>query len=359
MFRSILAMFLAFTLSFIPLAHASIGKVTLLKGRAEVERKGIKVPVHQSDEIFEFDIVHTALASFIKITMNDDTIIQLGPEASFKFVQISNDNGLRQEVFELIKGKLRTAVQKKAREGESIKMGTTSVALGVRGTEFLTNTYMVQDKMTTDVLLLKGKIAADASQLGTSIKSFDVSEGQYFNTQQIAKDQGWQSVKTLPAETVKKMLDASEAFLPDLMDAKGILQDLGAGLSSTLSQVGAGIGAGVGAGIGLLTGAATGILVATSTQNDDQDAEATPPAQITTPTQAPIAPPAITKETVTIIYRDKEGPDPVDIREAKEQRKQMRKENRCYYWFYKVIPGSFSPERFRRERDCAEYEFDL
>ena len=126
-----------------------------MKGRAEVERKGIKVPVHQSDEIFEFDIVHTALASFIKITMNDDTIIQLGPEASFKFVQISNDNGLRQEVFELIKGKLRTAVQKKAIEGESIKIGTTSVALGVRGTEFLTNAYLVQDKMTTDVLLLK------------------------------------------------------------------------------------------------------------------------------------------------------------------------------------------------------------
>ncbi|MBI2519168.1 MAG: FecR domain-containing protein [Bdellovibrio sp.] len=368
MFRSILAIALVFTMSFISLVHASIGKVTLLKGQSEVERNGAKTPLHQNDELFELDIVHTAASSFIKMTLNDDTIIQLGPEASFKFSQHSTGNGLRQEVFELIKGKLRTAVHKEAKDGESIKFGTTSIALGVRGTEFLTNTYMVKGKMTTDVLLLKGKIAADASQLGTSVKTFDVSAGQYFNTHQIAQDQGLQSIKTLSPEALQKILDTKDAFLPDLIDAKGVLQDLGSALSSTLGQVGAGtlagVGAGIGAGVGLLAGTTTGVLAAAASKDDDRSspskAQAQTPDQVKPPVQAPsVAPTIVTKETVTIVYKEKETPDPVDIREAKEQRKRMRKENRCYFWFYKIIPGSFTPERFRRERDCDEYEFDL
>ena len=50
---------------------------------------------------------------------------------------------------------------------------------------------------------------------------------------------------------------------------------------------------------------------------------------------------------------------PKDILEAYLSRKKMRKSGECYYWFYKKIPGYGDTERFRRERDCVDYDYDL
>ena len=51
--------------------------------------------------------------------------------------------------------------------------------------------------------------------------------------------------------------------------------------------------------------------------------------------------------------------EPWDIRDAVMNRKKNKAQNRCFYFFYKTLPGSGKPERFRRERDCDEFEFDL
>ena len=51
--------------------------------------------------------------------------------------------------------------------------------------------------------------------------------------------------------------------------------------------------------------------------------------------------------------------EPWDIRDAVMNREKYRKEDKCVYYFYKSIPGAGELERFRRERDCDEFENDL
>ena len=70
-----------------------------------------------------------------------------------------------------------------------------------------------------------------------------------------------------------------------------------------------------------------------------------------------------TKEEVPkklkIVDRKELKKEPWDIRDALLRRKSLRAENQCFYWFYKSLPGGGELERFRRERDCDEYEYDL
>ena len=49
--------------------------------------------------------------------------------------------------------------------------------------------------------------------------------------------------------------------------------------------------------------------------------------------------------------------EPSDIRNAVLNRRKNNE--KCYYFFYKRLPGAGEPERFRRERDCDDFEFDL
>jgi hypothetical protein len=320
-----------------PISHASIGTVTVLKGMAEIRRANQIRPLKLNESLEEHDLVTTMKSSLLKIQMIDQTSIQLGPESSLELATYKQTNQLRQQIFNLVKGKMRTIVEQKAKEGELLQFKSASVSLGVRGTHFLMNSSTVLGLPSSDVALLEGKVAADLAPAKIPLPEFAVEEGQYFSTHQIAKDKTLDSIQKLSQEQIAKLLENGESFLPDLLDAQGKALNLASALA-----------AGAGLGIGVV--AAAGNLIPSSGMVAGQENNEKPPA----------APTVIhTKETITqIIYKEKAEPDPEDIRTAKEDRIKKRKVNECYYWIYKVIPGS-GAERFRRERNCDEYDFDL
>ena len=313
--------FIIFSL-FVSNVYASIGSVSRINGHAEIKRANQTRELKINDTLDEHDVLTTAKSTLVKVLMSDQTSVQLGPESTLELMTYQQSNQLRQQVYNLLQGKLRSIVEQKAKEGESIQFKTQTVSLGVRGTHFLVNATSVLGTPSTDVALLEGKIAANLGPGKIPLPEFSVEQGQYFSTHQIAKDKTLDSIKKLSPDQLAKLMNDADSFLPDLIDGAGNMINLQTAL---------------GAGVGIVAG---GVVAASS-----DDKEQTPAV-------------IHTKEVIHVIYKDKEAPDPEDIRTAKEERLKKRKDNECYYWIYKVIPGAV-PERFRRERKCDEYDYDL
>lgn len=132
------------------------GIILLTKGQVQKKNKenpsGINL--EKGQKIFSGDILQTMAASSIKFQMTDDTIIALGPNSSFEISKYEfQDKDQRQAVFNLVRGQLRAMIHRMAKVGD-LEFRTPSIAMGVRGTEFLTNE--INNK--TQVALLSGKL---------------------------------------------------------------------------------------------------------------------------------------------------------------------------------------------------------
>lgn len=288
-----------------------IGEVMKIQG--EVLRQNLTATttveaksLQEKELLYQGDQIKTGKKSFIKVKLLDETLLNLGPETIFVFEKIGTDSEKRDNLYRLTIGKLRAHVQKKAQQGEKIIFKSGEIPLGVRGTEFITSVAGEQ-KLTTDALVLSGKIDAGGTEL---------NPGQLFNS-----DKGiW---KTLSSDELKAIKDSEDGFIPE---------SLLKGASAALSSV-AGIAAGV----------------ATSALGSTLLSEQSPaPTQTSTVT-------VIEKHIVEVV-KVKEVELPWDIKEALKNREKFKAQNRCYYWEYKILPGSYVPQRFRRERDCDDYQ---
>jgi hypothetical protein len=63
---------------------ASIGKVSLLKGEASLERAGQKLGLKNGIAIEEKDTIRTSKDAQIQLIFEDKTVITLGSESEFK-----------------------------------------------------------------------------------------------------------------------------------------------------------------------------------------------------------------------------------------------------------------------------------
>lgn len=341
-------------------ATQSSGSIVKLVGKAWKLSKTLPKPValKNGSSVTSGDIVQTDKKSFVRIRMTDETILSIGPKSKLEIKHYEyKSNAIRKTIYNLQYGKLRSLINKKAKKGDEIKINTKVVAIGVRGTEILSNAYLVSKKATTDTMLLSGK--ANASVSGAS-KSFSVSSGQVFNSNKFGT-QGMKALEKVSPDTLNALKNNPNAFLPNLQLPSGqfvkfeSLLRKGLGLPSLPTSA---IGAGAGAVAGALAGAAAGMMAGGS--DDDkkkEEAEAASAAKA-------VAKKEVKKKGQHPNIIEQAGPVdlaklPDDIREAYQKRKQMRKENECFYWFYKKIPGYGNVERFRRERDCDEYDYDL
>ncbi len=66
---------------------ASVGKVSLLKGEAFVERGTQKTALHNGSLLEEKDTIQTAKEAQIQIIFEDKTVITLGSESDLKRLQ--------------------------------------------------------------------------------------------------------------------------------------------------------------------------------------------------------------------------------------------------------------------------------
>lgn len=339
-------------------ATQSSGNIVKLVGKAWKLSKNLPKPValKKGSSVLSGDIIQTEKKSFVRIRMSDETILSVGPKSKLEIKHYEyKSNAIRKTIYNLQYGKLRSLINKKAKKGDEIKINTKVVAIGVRGTEILSNAYLVQKKATTDTMLLSGQ--ANASVSGAS-KSFDVTAGQVFNSNKFGTE-GMKALEKVTPDTLAAFKKNPNAFLPNLQLPSGKfiqfenLLRKGLGLPSLPASA---IGAGAGAIAGALAGAAAGLAAGGS---DDDKKEAKPvavkPAEKKVEQKRKGQHPNIIEQAGPVDLAKL----PDDIREAYQKRKQMRKENECYYWFYKKIPGYGNVERFRRERDCDEYDYDL
>ena len=288
-------------------ARAEIGKVLVLKGQASLKAgKALSVGAL----INEGDHIITASKSFIQVELLDQTKISLGGESEFVFEKASMETKNRKLLFNFLKGKMRAMIKNKADEEESIDFTAKAVSLGVRGTEFMVSSLHGPH---TDIQLLTGELEVDPSKLKSGMKKFTLNAGKSFNTEELLK-KGLEAIKNIGPEMLQSLID----------------NPLKLAVSDSNSVVKKGTMA-----------VAVKKLLEKQEPATQKEEEKKPEKKVGGPWQYDLK-----KEKW-------------DIRDNVLNRKNYLKNNKCFYYFYKKLPGSGEFERFRRERDCDDYEFDL
>lgn len=178
--------FLLFSLT---LSAKEIGRVTKMRGqvfRTNVDQEVIRAPLSLGGEIHEGDILESENGSFAKLLMADDTIFSIGPATKFAFeefkMKTKND---RIATYNLIKGKLRSVFTKKAPK-KSLHIKTPSAAMGIRGTEIVSDVYKYKGKVKTDIALLHGKLEVITKEG----RKFDLNPSDMFEAEEDGKRLG-------------------------------------------------------------------------------------------------------------------------------------------------------------------------
>ncbi|OUR99826.1 hypothetical protein A9Q84_02015 [Halobacteriovorax marinus] len=300
-----------------------IGKVTLLRGKARIIRDAGEVKLSKGSSIQENDLIKTAPQSLVRVIFSDKTKVLIGPNSEFQIEDYSVEK--RVNVFKLVTGQFRAKIEKKVRKGESLDFKTKLAGLGVRGTEFLTNSYIVQGKSVTDTALLKGSLATSIE----GANSFQLKAGQAFNTNALSMGKG---LTKLSPEVVEKLLASADSLLPNMQNLDGTFNKINDLINKSLSNLSSPslTPAIVGASLGMATVSQKIIPKLKKKKKKKRN-----------------------KQKIDL------AKEPWDIRDALMRKKALRVTNDCFYWFYKTIPGGGEAERFRRERDCDEFDNDL
>lgn len=351
-------------LYFISVAYAADlkdGKVIRVKGEAFLKEKDKWVPVKEQQPIPPKGTFKTEKKSFLVVQFPNKTKINIGPNSKYNYVSTMDGKG---QVYKFIIGKMRAIIQKKLGDGEKIRFKNKAVALGVRGTEFLQNSYIVNGKATSDVALLKGKLAVNAKASAPNLKNFMLKSGESFNTNELALN-GMSAVKQIPADILKSLKNGAD-LLSNLQ--------LPSGAAAPIGLI-AGVGAGIASGIGNALGSAVGSALASGGDSSGSKDEDETLKVEEKPKQIQEAKKQLEKPVVKRKKKKSKGPktmvqglinfkyvikdEPQDIREPLLRRKQDLKANKCYYYIYKQIGGYGKKLLFKRQRDCDEYDYDL
>ncbi|MFZ9596590.1 MAG: FecR family protein [Bdellovibrionia bacterium] len=225
-----LAFFLASTQAFSDLP--SVGRVVLAKGQVKQILGSEQRPLKEGDLIQEGGMIQTGPASSIKLLLQDQSSLSLGPESSLSLDEIRN-RGVPN--ISLVQGQLRSKVMKnillKSSTAPSIKfiVRTKSAAMGVRGTDFQV-VYNPQNNVTS-LVTFEGAVAmvkqdpsegmsppqtANLVPLLASERAVVVTEGRFSSANPVLP-QATLPVKISPAqfESLKRTDPAAAASKPE------------------------------------------------------------------------------------------------------------------------------------------------
>ncbi|WP_294265257.1 FecR domain-containing protein [Propionivibrio sp.] len=122
------------------LASDEAGTIKTLKGTASVERSGQKTLAVLGDKVMVSDRIQTGPESSLGITLRDNTLLSAGANSTLvlnRFVFDSTthagalDATVKRGTLAVVSGKIAKA------SPDNVIFNTPSVALGVRGTEFI------------------------------------------------------------------------------------------------------------------------------------------------------------------------------------------------------------------------------
>lgn len=301
-----------------------IGKVHLIRGSALVD----DTPLIKGDSLHEGDQITTLKESLVILKMNDQTTLTLGAESKLTLAKYSNPNESRDNLIKLLRGQMRALIEKRTSPDEKIRFDTQLISVGVRGTEFLTNAYFVGNAPSTDTLLLEGSLEVT----GTGFEPFTLKEGEYFNSQEIVKMRS-DAIKEANPQELEMLKTRKENFFPELQTPEGFRPLL---LAIPLA----------------ISGLPKLDLIPEDSEKESKQVSLTSASENQKEFEQDKRP--APKEGFSYNLKL----EPWDIRDAVLQSKMNPKnkdKGKCYYFFYKRLPGSGKPERFRRERECNEF----
>jgi hypothetical protein len=116
------------------------GVVKTARGEAQVERAGQRLALQPGDPVFEGDRLLTGVDGYVGITMADETLLTLGPNAQLAVDTYAFDAKTQDGNFlvTLTRGVLSVVTGLIAkRSPDSFVVKTRISTMGVRGTEFI------------------------------------------------------------------------------------------------------------------------------------------------------------------------------------------------------------------------------
>lgn len=114
---------------------ASIGKVTLLKGEASIQRDTQKISLQSGSLLEEKDIISTAKDAQIQLIFEDKTVVTLGSESEFKIEEYLNDTTKPKSKFKFNQGTFKTITGNIGKIApENVTLETKTATIGIRGT---------------------------------------------------------------------------------------------------------------------------------------------------------------------------------------------------------------------------------
>lgn len=114
---------------------ASVGKVSLLKGEAFIERGSEKITLQNGSLIEDKDAIKTGKEAQIQLLFEDKTVITLGSESEFKIEEYLNDAQNPKAKFKFNQGTFKTITGQIGKTApDNFKMETKTATIGIRGT---------------------------------------------------------------------------------------------------------------------------------------------------------------------------------------------------------------------------------
>lgn len=117
------------------LLFGSIGKVSLLKGEASLERAGSTLSVKNGMELEEKDSIQTSKGSQMQLVFTDKTVITLGSESHFRVDEYLSEGSNPKAKFKFNQGAFKTITGRIGKSApDNFKLETKTATIGIRGT---------------------------------------------------------------------------------------------------------------------------------------------------------------------------------------------------------------------------------
>lgn len=200
------------------------GKVFKLVPTTGIKRK--KIMLIDGMGVFEGDIIATEKDAYVELEMADSTALSLAESSSFvikKFQYVPGEK--RVAHYHQSWGSLRAKVRRSTKANESIQFNTKHVEVGIEDSEFLSNSYFVNNKATNDLLLLEGKVMVKVDHENSKSKRFELKKGILFNSN-FLKANGYTSFPKIKTQILGLLVKTRDFFLPRAQAANGSFKDI-------------------------------------------------------------------------------------------------------------------------------------
>jgi len=147
----------------VTMTFASIGTIMASKGVATVKRAHKTLPLTNGMDILKGDEIITKKQTRVQVMLNDDTVITIGPESAFSFLEYFFDGTKKSTIqMQAHRGFFRSVTGRIGKVAhENYKVKTQLATIGIRGTD-----YSVQlGENSASYICNRGEITLDYAQI--------------------------------------------------------------------------------------------------------------------------------------------------------------------------------------------------